>query len=74
MTLFIHIISNPQILSSYALSKIYIIITMIDSALFSRATSFENMDEWKGEGGDIETQVNRSTLYHLLLSFTSTIH
>lgn len=47
---------------------------MIDSALFSRATAFENMEEWKPEAGDNDIMVNRSTLYHLILAFTSTIY
>lgn len=46
---------------------------MIDSALFSRATPFENMDEWKPDAADNEIMINRSTLYHLILSFTATI-
>ena len=46
---------------------------MIDSALFSRATTFDSIEEWKPDAGENEVMVTRSTLYHLILSFTSTI-
>lgn len=47
---------------------------MINSSIFSRATSFENAEEMKADLSDNEKMVNRSVLYHLILSFTTSIN
>jgi hypothetical protein len=46
---------------------------MINSSIFSRATSFENFEDLKADLSDNERMLNRSVLYHLILSFVTSI-
>jgi hypothetical protein len=46
---------------------------MIDSALFSKNAALDLGEELKTDLGDSEKLVNKSTLYHLILSFASLI-
>ena len=46
---------------------------MISSGLFSRGTSYENIEEIMVDFTDNEKMVNRSILYHLILSFVTSI-
>jgi hypothetical protein len=46
---------------------------MISSALFSRNTSYENIEEIMVDFTDNEKMVNRSILYHMILSFVTSI-
>jgi hypothetical protein len=46
---------------------------MISSSIFSGAT-FENIEDLKADLVDNERMVNRSVLYHLILSFVTSIN
>lgn len=48
---------------------------MIDSSIYSKSQILENnLEEFNSAALDTDIQINRSTLYHLLLSFTKSIH
>jgi len=59
--------------SDHDLLALIIVRYMISSALFSRGASYENIEEIMVDFTDSEKMVNRSILYHLILSFVNSI-